>query len=121
MSTKLRIDDEKLDGFSIGWSVDDMEIDLHLGEVLQIHKSDPKEEQDSCREHNFVSEELRKLFPYDYRDSYGIFYWESMSAAKKALKAAKALLAQYKAEKPWPDWATKALSEGWKPPKNWRA
>lgn len=51
------------------------------------------------------------------RDSYG-YYWESRSDAAQALREIKVVL-KLKSGKPWPDWAVKAKSAGWKPPKNW--
>ncbi len=48
------------------------------------------------------------------------YYWESLSAAKKALCAVNAALKSLRSEKPWPEWAIQAQSAGWKPPKGWR-
>lgn len=51
------------------------------------------------------------------RDLNG-FFWESTRDARAALRVAKEALKQ---ERPMPEWATKALAEGWKPPKGWKA
>lgn len=46
------------------------------------------------------------------------FYFESKPAAQKALNVAKQAMKQ---DRPLPEWAQKALAEGWKPPKGWKA
>lgn len=46
------------------------------------------------------------------------YRWESEEDAKKALRAAKAAIKD-KSKKPWPEWATKAVANGWNPPKGW--
>lgn len=45
-------------------------------------------------------------------------YWENEKAASVACRLARAALKQ---ERPLPDWAQKALAEGWKAPKGWKA
>lgn len=50
-------------------------------------------------------------------DSFG-YYWESESDAKKAYRVVKSTL-KNKGKKPWPEWATKAVANGWKPPARW--
>ncbi len=52
------------------------------------------------------------------RDQGG-YYWESESNAKKAYRVVRAVLKD-KSKKPWPEWATKAVANGWKPPKGWK-
>jgi hypothetical protein len=51
-------------------------------------------------------------------DGIGLF-WKSESKARVALRIVKAAL---KADTgaPMPDWATKAIAAGWKPPKGWK-
>lgn len=54
------------------------------------------------------------------RDDRGLF-WETRSQAAAALRACKKAIADGPPEgHPWPEWATKAASEGWKPPKGWK-
>jgi hypothetical protein len=48
----------------------------------------------------------------------GSFFWESRSAAAKALKVAKEAIKNR--ERPLPEWAIKALAAGWKAPKGWQ-
>lgn len=52
------------------------------------------------------------------RDHSG-FFWESRSKAQAALRIVKSAIAAG-ADRPMPDWATKALAAGWKAPKGWR-
>lgn len=47
------------------------------------------------------------------------FVWENETHAKKALKAINIALKTGR-DKQVPEWATKAISEGWKPPRGWK-
>ena len=53
------------------------------------------------------------------RDDGG-FWFESQSAARKALAVANAVIKSVASSKPWPEWAIKAKSAGWKAPKGWK-
>ena len=46
------------------------------------------------------------------------YYWESVSAAKKALVLIRTALRD-KSNKPWPQWALEAKAAKWTPPKGW--
>lgn len=46
------------------------------------------------------------------------YYWESSSAATKALTMIRAQLKD-KSKKPWPSWALEAKAAKWTPPKGW--
>lgn len=50
----------------------------------------------------------------------GPFWWESRSGAQKALKVAKEAVKLAAEKRPLPEWAKKALAEGWKAPKGWK-
>jgi hypothetical protein len=52
------------------------------------------------------------------RDGRG-YYWETKRAATTALRAMN-LAIKNDGGPPWPEWATKAAAEGWKPPKGWK-
>lgn len=52
------------------------------------------------------------------RKSDRVLLFETQGQATKALRAARAAVRNMK--NPMPDWAVKASSEGWKPPKNWK-
>ncbi len=54
----------------------------------------------------------------DGREENGAFFWESRSSAAKALKVAKEAVKNR--ERPLPEWAKKAIAEGWKAPKGWQ-
>lgn len=43
----------------------------------------------------------------------------SMQSANRLKNTLNEALLAYKANKPWPEWATKAKAAGWIPPKNW--
>lgn len=47
-------------------------------------------------------------------------YWDSKGAVRKALTAARTAVETYNSGIPLPDWALKAQSEGWNPPKGWK-
>jgi len=51
-------------------------------------------------------------------------YWETHTAAARALKIAKAAIQAAVSEaengKAWPAWAIQAKAAGWKPPKGWK-
>ena len=47
------------------------------------------------------------------------YVWDGERDAKAALKAVRAAIKR-KDSKPWPDWAVKAKSAGWAPPKGWK-
>lgn len=51
--------------------------------------------------------------------SNGYFLWPSRRAAANALKAVKARVAARRSNRPLPEWAATALTEGWSPPKGW--
>jgi len=50
---------------------------------------------------------------------YNGFFWESRSQAQAALRIVKAAIAAG-VDRPIPDWAQKALAEGWRAPKGWK-
>lgn len=52
-------------------------------------------------------------------DSHGLCF-EEKSAGTKALRRIKAEWKAAESEVPWPEWALKAVSEGFKPPKCWK-
>ncbi len=56
----------------------------------------------------------------DGREDGGAYFWESRSAAQRALKVAKEAVKAAAANRPLPDWAKKALAAGWKAPKGWK-
>lgn len=53
------------------------------------------------------------------RDDCG-FWFESQSAARRALAVANAVIKSVASSTPWPEWAIKAKAEGWRAPKGWK-
>lgn len=53
------------------------------------------------------------------RDGDG-FRFDSISEARAALRVAKAAIKAGATGRPIPDWAQKALQEGWKAPRGWK-
>lgn len=100
--------------FRIGWYfADGGDFGAMLGEGSVPTKA-PSGESDW--EHWMASRTAAQCKPQ--RDGDG-FYWESKSDARKALVAINAAI-KLRADKPMPEWAAKALAEGWKPPKGWK-
>lgn len=54
------------------------------------------------------------------KSDIGGWRWATRRDASRALKAIEAALKAEEASAPMPTWATKALAEGWKPPKGWK-
>lgn len=116
MTARLDLEEHSYYGYKIAWwdEPNDIVGDLTVGEKL------PVSEGDEAEEHNYITDKLAERCPPDHVGD-GTFYWESKSSATKALRAARALQKQWKnRDRPWPEWAIKASSEGWKPPKGWR-
>jgi hypothetical protein len=117
MTLKLDLDQDS-HGYCIAWwdTEDDIEGDLRLGETLS------SEDDGEIADHIYITTELRKIYPPDRIESE-VFYWDSLSSARKALRHARALWKAFKEKKrgrPWPEWAIKAKAEGWVPAKGWK-
>lgn len=111
---KLRIGDWRRGRFRICWLiVDEGEEGAHLGDYLYEGKP-----SDVFDEHSVATEAARKVAASEC-DEIGLF-WETQSAARKALAAANAALRSHRSTKPWPEWAKQALAAGWKAPKGWQ-
>ena len=57
---------------------------------------------------------------YVYKDRDGVYTFESIRVAREAKRLVNAALWNVQNKKPLPDWAQKAIAEGWSPPKGWR-
>jgi len=113
---KLVVDCDRLGVWRITWFLaEDGDLGASLGEQeytqASLEKADPAE-----RDHVLATLTAKKTAGVK-RD--GTYYWESESAATKALRLINATL---KADDgaPWPEWAIKAKAEGWKAPKGWK-
>ena len=109
------------DGYCLVWlvTVDDGEVDhgAILGDSLGKETYSIPEATDEYWE-NRMTAYLASISDGVRHTSSG-FIWETRTAAVKALKAIKMAL-KLGPNRPVPEWAQKALSEGWKPPKGWK-
>lgn len=98
----------------IGW--DD---DGYVGGILGQDEDDGLGESPTDTEEweHWIASKTARSFEPAHSVGTG-FVWDNEAHAKKALKAIRVALKA--GNKPVPDWATKALAEGWKPPKNWK-
>lgn len=51
---------------------------------------------------------------------FNVYMWDSLTHARAALKKMKLAIKLAEDNKPLPEWARKALDEGWIPPKGWK-
>ena len=71
------------------------------------------------REHVAITYLIYKEKLYDALDRLG-YGWSSKSSALKVLRRCRAELKSIRDNIPWPDWAKRAVAEGFKPPKGWK-
>jgi len=114
MGCKLQIE-ETYKGYSIGWT-DGTDFGLMIGQDHGL---------DTC-DHDTVAIQNALLdagMVEGNRETGNIWVWDTLTAAKKALRLAKATFkAQMDARKnaPWPEWAVTAIANGWKAPRGWK-
>ncbi len=114
MTDRLVVTDDERHLLRIQWECDD-----DLGGYLCQDKADGKGSPPKARdewEHWAASRAVLETEGVKV-DTTGA-YWSTLKEANAALRVARAALKQ---ERPLPDWATMALSQGWKPPKGWKA
>jgi len=101
---------DERDVYYIGWYLaDDGDFGQYVGEHEPPTPSD-KDEWEAKIAYDAIK-------PYaDGTDCRG-FYFGTKRKAFHALYAANRALNK---DVPWPEWATKAKAEGWKPPKGWK-
>lgn len=95
--------------YRIAWILEDGEEGLVLGPAETGHGSDVESRAASIALEDIGTES----------DAEG-FYWDSLSAAKRALSVAKAAAKAAIANIPYPEWAKTAIANGWKPPRGWK-
>ena len=96
-------------GYIIGWaSKDTCADDAPLGDVKD--SSTDREFKISCA----------AVKPFAVYVIGGDYVFRTKTAARKALAAANLALHTAELGVEWPDWATKALAEGWKAPNGWK-
>ena len=94
------------------------DLGLIIGELSnrELGKKEPKDRDDW---ENWIAHKIAAESKGVYRENpkSGPFYWESKKQADTALEQIK--MAWKNRKTPLPDWAKKALTEGWKPPHGW--
>jgi len=116
-TSKLGLFDESK-GFRIRWiDPEDGEEGGAVGDARDEYKKapDPNKDRDAWEVY-IVETALKDLDPKPEFDLEG-YFWDNKREAHAAFRIAKAALEQ---EKPMPDWAKKAVAEGWKPPRGWK-
>ena len=105
--------------YRIGWYLwEDDDMGATLGEDLSLIKLIEKnlDNKEVDKDHVSVTRALMGLEGVQKDD--GGFYWESKGEATKALKLAKVAARGVVGE--YPEWAKKAILEGWKAPRGWK-
>jgi hypothetical protein len=111
---KLVIEEGQYGRYRIGWFLaDHQEMGVMLGQRLMQQES-PPEDRDVW-ESWMAERTAAETSPEHDIDGY---YWETKVAATAALRHIREALRQ---DRSLPEWAQKALAEGWKPPKGWKA
>jgi len=104
---------ERGDYYYIAWVFPDDDFEgACLGEDT-VPEETPKEQEDW--EHWMAQKVAAPLA--ELQETWG-FAWTSLKKARAVLRDINEALLS--GDAPWPDWAVKAKSEGWTPPKNWR-
>lgn len=116
MAGRFIVDEVRyLHAYAIGWS-EDGECDAQLGQSADDGQGPEPTDRDDWEwwKASKVCIELGATRNVER----GFFSFGSYAKAKEALTRIKLELQQ---ERPLPDWATRALEQGWKPPKGWKA
>jgi len=115
---QLRLHNEFPDGlWYMSWfDVEESDFGATLGECITDGSGiEPTERGDL--EHYIAVKTIASMFPDTQRTTRG-WAWNSKREAMTTWKAIQQAMSQ---ERPLPEWAQKALQEGWKPPKGWKA
>lgn len=98
------------------WIPSDGGLGAFVGDSLEFEDDATTEEERKERLEMETANAAAKPFS-SFTGAYG-YEFETEAKARKALAACT--LALWSLDIPMPDWATKALEEGWKPPKGWK-
>jgi len=90
---------------------------IRISTPKQLKKKVAYAEDD--REHTALTWLIYKEKLYDVIDQLG-YGWKSKRGALKTLRRCRAELKSIRDDAPWPEWAKRAVAEGFKPPKGWR-
>lgn len=120
MKDKLVLD-QPSDFWRISWEVvvdGSYDIGATLGEGSpEDWEGDPPKSDEREEWEHWAAQKAASTSRGVERDGNG-FFWESEKDARAAMRIVKEACKQ---ERPMPEWATKALAAGWKPPKGWKA
>lgn len=103
-------------GYAIAW-VEDGEEGAYIGEFKGMTEKESRKGRDAreCYLAELVVSQIKSGHQYV---AGHLYVWERKSDAEAVRKAINAAL---KADaETMPEWAAKALAEGWKPPKGWK-
>ncbi len=118
MKPRIELTEDRHTGmYAIVWIVDEDE-GAYIGDFWSKNK-DIVEVSMNDREEYDVWKTEKVAFQFN-PDAINPFRWDSKSVASAALRACRAALKAADKDRPLPDWAVKALSEGWKQPKGWK-
>lgn len=131
MSTKLAMGEDSVD-----WVVDGelgatvgQEQDLRICPAVDLRQRLQRARDKGDRDEvEYLAVELAarewldaRLDSADYASVHsGGIHFDSSTRLREFFAAMKVALKRAHDEMPWPDWATKALAAGWKPPKGWK-
>lgn len=102
--------------FRIGWEFEEDGMGAVVGESWTRHDVDKSPPTDREEWECWMAAKIASTSP-GVQHSFG-FCWETSAEARAVLRQIKEA---FKQDRPLPDWAQKALAEGWKPPKGWKA
>lgn len=117
MKDRLVIDCDYHGDHRIVWFLSDVQ---DLGAVLGENTyapSDLKRAKPDDRDHIAATIAASQTAAVQ-QDSKG-YFWPSRRDANVALRECNAAIIAAKADAPWPQWAIKAKTAGWKAPKGW--
>jgi hypothetical protein len=110
---KLAIDERRGSTWTIGWFLaEEGDFGLMLG------RESGHSDDSTTAALNAIRGMPKELQPESLSESE--WRWAELSAARKALRVAKEAVRLYAANRPMPEWAIKAMAEGWKAPNGWK-
>jgi len=108
---------EDSNGYRLVWTFpdDDYGTGAFVGDSFRPEKA-PPQQNDAAYETWVASDAAYPFSDKDLNDVFGFVFPNKRIAADALRNANQALLGN----KPWPEWARKAKSEGWTPPDGWK-
>lgn len=116
MKDRLVIERNQDQTYTIDWYIpDECEMGGRLGQDKNDGRGEPPKDREDYE--HWLASKVAAQSTGVRRNRYG-FFWDSRREVDAAMRQIKEALRQ---DRPLPEWAKKALAEGWKPPKGWRA